>query len=263
MYKSFYYIYIVAKNTVGENKKVVFQMINHIVFLFFSLFLYKHVYEILPNMQNKLPLPNAIWSMAVYFMVFWLGIRNLERNFRNDIQSGNIEIYLLRPLSYIWQKVLIQVGWGIIPFIFATLLSVIICFIFVGLPIVNASILVWVLGVFIILILSQILTVLIYILCGLSAFWIENSEPIYFVVSKLIMVFGGAWVPIAFFPKAFQMFAQFSPFGASMSISLAMYPNFLDRLPLIILNCIFWILFCYVLLLIVKKRAFKRLAVNG
>src|SRR5258708_6772004 len=110
MYKGFYYVYIVAKNTVGQKKKVIFQMMNHLVFLLFSLYLYKYVYELLPSLQSKLPFANAVWSMAVYFMVFWLGVRNIEKIFREDIRSGNIEIYLLRPIGYIWQKVLIIIG---------------------------------------------------------------------------------------------------------------------------------------------------------
>lgn len=263
MFKGIYYIYIVAKNTVEQRKKVVFQMINHIIFLLFSLYLYKYVYELLPNMQAKLPFPNAIWSMSMYFVVFWLALRNIEKIFREDIRSGNVEMYFLRPISYIWQKVFIQIGQGLIPFVSALFLSVVINYLIVGLPIMSMSIPVWIISLFIIFILSQILTALIFILCGLSGFWLQNSEPIYFVVSKLIMIFGGAWVPIAFFPKALQLFAEFSPFGASMALSYAMYPNFGERFLLLTLNIVFWILVCFILVNIVSRRANKKLAVNG
>lgn len=263
MYKSLHYIYIVAKNSVEQKKKVVFQMINHTIFLLFSLYLYKYVYELLPSMQSRLPFPNAIWSMAVYFMIFWLALRNIERNFRRDIESGNIEMYLLRPIGYIKQKVLVQIGEGLIPFLIATLLSIIVCYLFVGLPIIDTSATLWILGLVVILLFSQILMILIFTLCGLSGFWLENSEPIYFIVSKFIMIFGGAWVPVAFFPKALQLFAEFSPFGASMSISFAMYPDFATRFPFMIFNMIFWIILCLVLVNIVSKRAFRKLSVNG
>ena len=176
MYKSFYYIYIVAKNTVEQKKKLIFQMVNHALFLFLSFFLYRYVYELLPNLQNKLPLPNAIWSMAMYFIVYWLSLHRIERNFREDIRSGNIEMYLLRPISYIWQKVLIQVGEGLISFLSASVLSIGISYFFVGLPEVNTPFLVWFLGVAVLFILSQVLLCLLYVLCGLSGFWLENSR---------------------------------------------------------------------------------------
>ena len=263
MYKGLYYVYIVAKNTVEQKKKVFFQMFNHLIFLLFSIYLYKYVYELSPSLQEKLPFSNAIWSMSVYFIVFWLGIRNIEKNFREDIRSGNIEVYLLRPIGYIWQKVFMAVGQGLIPFFSATFLSVLISYFIIGLPVVNAPLPLWILGTFVVFIFSQILTCLIYVLAGLSGFWLENSEPVYFLTSKLIMIFGGSWVPVAFFPKFLQLFAEFSPFGGSMAISFAMYPNFLERFPLLILNVIFWIVIFFILVWLVSKRAFRKLAING
>jgi|SRR3989344_6021808 len=263
MLKGFYYIYVVAKNTVGERKKVIFQMINHTIFLLVTLYLYKHVYEILPEMHTKLPFPNAIWSMSMYFVVFWLGLRNIEKIFREDIRSGNIEIYMLRPISYIWQKVFIQLGQGLIAFIFALILSLGIDYFLVGLPTIDMSSSLWVFSLIIIFLFSQILTCLIFILCGLSGFWLENSEPVYFVVSKLIMIFGGAWVPVAFFPKFLQVIAEFSPFGASMTLSYAMYPDFGEKLGISLLNIVFWLILFSILVNVVSKRAERKLAVNG
>ncbi|MES2087628.1 MAG: hypothetical protein V4467_01400 [Patescibacteria group bacterium] len=263
MYKAFYYIYIVAKNTVEQKKKLIFQMINHTVFLLFSLFLYKYVYELLPKIGSKLPFSNAIWSMSMYFIVFWLGFRNIEKIFRQDILSGNIEMYLLRPIGYVWQKVFVQIGQGFTTFVLALVLSVVLDTLIVGLPQMSQTLPVWIGSLLVIFFLSQILTCLIYVLCGLSGFWLGNSEPIYFVVSKLIMIFGGAWVPIAFFPKALQLFAEFSPFGASVALSYAMYPNFAERFPVSVLNLCAWIVIFGVLTAVISKRAMRKLSING
>lgn len=263
MRKGLYYIYIVAKNTVEQRKKVVFQMINHAIFLLFSLYLYKYVYELLPSVGAKLAFSNAIWSMSMYFVVFWLGLRNIEKIFRDDIKSGNIEIYMLRPMSYIWQKVFTQIGQGLIPFVSALVLSITLDYFLVGLPAIDMSLSLWIPSLIVVFIFSQILICLIFILCGLSGFWLQNSEPIYFVVNKLIMIFGGAWVPIAFFPILLQKIAEFSPFGASMALSYAMYPNFGEKFGLVLLNIIFWILVCGMLVNIISKRANQKLSVNG
>ncbi|MBP9716217.1 MAG: ABC-2 family transporter protein [Candidatus Pacebacteria bacterium] len=263
MYKGLYYIYIVSKNSFEQKKKVVFQMINHIIFLLFSIYLYKYVYELVPSMQGRLPLPNAIWSMSMYFIVFWLGFREIEKSFRNDIKSGNIELYLLRPVGYIWQKVFFQIGQGLISFIFATIFSVTISYFLIGLPAVDASIGLWIFGVLLVFILSQILICLIFITCGLTSFWIEDSEPIYFIVTKMMMIFGGAWVPVAFFPKFLQLFAIYSPFGSSMAVSFAMYPDFIERIPVILGSIIFWIVVFLITVVFISKSAFKKLAVNG
>ena len=81
----------------------------------------------------------------------------------------------------------------------------------------------------------------------------DNSEPVYFLVSKLIMIFGGAWVPVAFFPKALQLFAEFSPFGGAMAVSFTMYPNFTERFPLLIFNIVFWIIVSIILVRVVSN----------
>jgi ABC-type uncharacterized transport system permease subunit len=77
------------------------------------------------------------------------------------------------------------------------------------------------------------------------------------------MIFGGAWVPVAFFPKAFQIFAKFSPFGGAMAVSFTMYPNFSELFPLLLGNVIFWIIVFFIIVNVVSKKAFRNLAVNG
>ena len=261
--KGLYYIYIVAKNSVEQRKKVVFQMTNHLVFILFSLYLYKYVYELLPDMQSRLPFVNTVWSMSMYFAVFWLALRNIERNFREDIQSGNIEIYMLRPISYIWQKVFIQIGQGLVPFVSALVLSVSVNYFIVGLPHTDLPMYLWIPSLFIVFIASQILTCLIFILCGLSGFWLENSQPVYLIAGKFIMIFGGAWVPVAFFPPLLQKIAEFSPFGASSALSYAMYPNFSEKVGITLLNIIFWIIVLSLMVTVISRRANQKLVVNG
>lgn len=263
MYRSLYYVYTVAKNTTDQNKKVIIQMVNHVIFLIFNIVLYTHVYKLIPTLQEKLPFQNAIWSMSIYFIIFALGLRNLQRAFKEDIRSGNIEIYLLRPMNYIWQKVLVQVGQGIIAFLSALVLTIIVNVLLVGGPIITMPLWMWIILMTILFLLAQVLTCLLLILCGLSGFWIDDSEPVYFVVSKLIMIFGGAWVPVAFFPKTLQLIATFSPFGASVATSYMLYPSASWNGFVLILDVLFWIAICWLLTWFISKRAFKRLAVNG
>lgn len=71
MYRSLYYICTVAKNTTDQNKKVIIQMVNHVIFLIFNVVLYTHVYKLIPTLQEN-PFQNAIWSMSIYFIIFAL-----------------------------------------------------------------------------------------------------------------------------------------------------------------------------------------------
>lgn len=256
-------IFIFSKETFSTRKKLFFQMFNHVVFMIFVFFLYKNIYLISPGISNRIPLSNAIWSMSMYFVVFWLGLRELQKTFRKDILSGDVEVYLLRPMHYVWQKVIQQLGAGILPFTFALTTSFIISFLLVGFPVINTGPIIFIVLIIIIFILSQILTAIIYIIAGLSAFWLQDSEPVYFIVSKLIMIFGGAWVPVAFFPHPLQVFAEYSPFGASLALSFSMYPNFSERFSFWVGINLFWIILLGILAYFLSKSAYKRLSVNG
>lgn len=263
MRKYFTYISIIAKNTFSTRKKLFAQMINHAIFMVFAFFLYRNVYLLAPGVSLKIPLQNAIWSMAMYYVIFWLGLRNLQKYFRNDVKTGNVEIYLLRPIGYIGQKILIQLGEGLLPFLFALVTSILVPYMLVGWPLINTGPLLFIVEVVIILILSQVLTAIIYIVTGLTAFWLEDSEPVYFLVSKLIMIFGNAWVPVAFFPEVLQTFAKYSPFGASMAFSFAMYTDF-DQTFLFWCGVnIFWIIVLGVIMILMSRSAQRKLAVNG
>ncbi len=263
MNKYFAYIWVVAKNTFSTRKKLFAQMINHLVFLIFVFYLYKNVYLLSPNVSLKIPLTNTIWSMAMYYVVFWLGLRLLHNLFRNDIKTGNVEVYLTKPMGYITQKLLTVIGEGLLPFTFALLTSIVVPYLLVGWPVINTNPIIFVISVIGIFILSQILNAFIFILSGLTSFWLEDSNPVYLVVSKFIMIFGNSWVPVAFFPLGLRVFAEYSPFGAVNSIAFAMYPNFMDRYLFWVSINLFWIIVLGVLIYFVSKNAFKKLSVNG
>ena len=70
---------------------------------------------------------------------FWLALRNIQRKFREDVASGNVETYLLRPIDYVKQKLLIQIGEGLWPFFFAIISAIVVCYLLVGWPIINVN----------------------------------------------------------------------------------------------------------------------------
>ena len=71
------------------------------------------------------------------------------------------------------------------------------------------------------------------------------------------MLFGNAWVPVAFFPAGLRYFAEHSPFGASMAVSYAMYPDFMQRFPFWVGINILWIILLSLLMVIMTRQAYK------
>jgi ABC-2 type transport system permease protein len=56
-----------------------------------------------------------------------------------------------------------------------------------------------------------------YLWIGLLAFWIEDVSPVFWVVQKLLFVFGGLMLPIELYPRAIQTAAAWTPFPAMLA----------------------------------------------
>jgi ABC-2 type transport system permease protein len=52
---------------------------------------------------------------------------------------------------------------------------------------------------------------------GLLAFWLEDVSPVFWVVQKLLFVFGGLMLPIELYPRAMQVAAAWTPFPAMLA----------------------------------------------
>jgi ABC-2 type transport system permease protein len=56
-----------------------------------------------------------------------------------------------------------------------------------------------------------------YLWIGLLAFWLEDVSPVFWVVQKLLFVFGGLMLPIELYPRAMQVTAAWTPFPAMLA----------------------------------------------
>ena len=56
-----------------------------------------------------------------------------------------------------------------------------------------------------------------YLWIGLLAFWLEDVSPVFWVVQKLLFVFGGLMLPIELYPRAMQIAAAWTPFPVMLA----------------------------------------------
>ena len=101
-------------------------------------------------------------------------------------------------------------------------------------------------------------------LIGLCSFFMEDSEALRWIYSKLDMVFGGNMLPIPFLPVWLQTVAFFSPFAASGYTAGLIFIGFDVRKFVLYLGIqVFWIIIYIALCLGLYEFARKRLVVNG
>lgn len=222
---------------------------------------YSFVFKTL-QVSGTITLQIAVWSIAAYFCLLSIRFRNLFNEINADITSGNIEVILSRPVNYLAYRIINQVGGDFSSF----LIPVCGCFILlpplIGFPELTITPL-YIIGVIAVTVLGVIVGALMYSLVGFAAFWIEDATPVYWLVDKGVLLLGGSYLPVAFYPEFMQMLAQYSPFGASMFISHIFYSDFLEKLPILLLSQLFWIVILYIAVTLVFRKAVRRLNVNG
>ena len=98
---------------------------------------------------------------------------------------------------------------------------------------------------------------------GLAAFWLEDIQPLRWIIDKFVMVLGGAFVPVAFFPEFLKAMAIYSPFGASQMITHTVYATWAQDYLKLICSQIIWIIILGIAVHYLSQKAYKSVSVNG
>ena len=130
-----------------------------------------------------------------------LSVPAVQLRLEDDIRLGALEAHLLRPKPYLSQRIAEAIG-ALIARLFVTGLVA------VGLLVVSGRVVLGVLG--------GVIGVLLYVLAGLSAFWVRKTLPAMLIIQKLLFLLGGLFAPISLYPGAFRRAAEASPFAAGL-----------------------------------------------
>lgn len=214
-----------AKSIAYFRAKLVIDMSMTLFRVLVLLFLYMNIYKIAPEVATVLPYKSALWSIGAYFFALAFSARRMFAFTSDLIYTGNIETYLVRPLHVLIFNAARLFGENLIQMTVAGLTIFATLAVFVGLPenLTPALVLVAV----VLLILGLAIEILLAGIIGLLAIWLENATPVYWIADKFILILGGSYVPVAFFPHALKLLSEYSPFGATRFITYAFYPDFL------------------------------------
>lgn len=226
------------------------------------LILYWYVFKLNGGLVNGVTYNIVAWSMFFYFAFSTLRLRDISRSIMRDVQSGNIEVFLNRPVSYLSYKTWWQIGSGIYSFLLVTILGSIGLFFIIGIP-QTMTIDIFLPTLFLVFLGASILTLLVYALVGVLAFWIEDIDPVYWIVDKAVMILGGSYLPIALFPTFLYKIALYSPFGASQFITHTVNESWKSDWYVLILTQLFWIIVSGITLYLLYSKAKNKLSVNG
>ena len=254
-------IKIFMHNQIQDKSNLFLDMFNMFSRCFIVFLLYAYIFKLKGGVVNGVDYKTTMYSMFIYFCIMILNIRRIDQLIMNDVKSGSVELYMNKPVSYLFITFYKTIGKGLSSFLIISIIGTILMITCLGVPNLNLSI--FIPSFIITLILGQILGLIIYSIVGIASFFIVDNRPIHWIVDKFVMILGGSYLPISMFPPLMKKLAYISPFGAINFATSTVYDSwnyeFIKRIGLQII----WILVFVFILNIIYKKAKEKTMING
>jgi ABC-2 type transport system permease protein len=175
------------------------------------------------------------------------------------VKSGDLAYALTRPVSYPFFQVAQSLG-NSLPRLGLNLLTAS-AVVALG---VGAGSLPGIVAFFVTAALALLLDALIAVLIGLSAFWIEEVMPIFWIYQKLLFTVGGLFLPLEMLPLWLRRIAVWLPFRYVANVPARVFVAFEWREALgAAAGQVAYIIVLTVIVLLVWRLAQRRMVVHG
>lgn len=259
------YLYI-FKSEMITSLQYVFNIIAKLFVYFLMIFifiqLWQYIYSDPKEIINGYTMNQMIWYVMITEVLWYsLGGRKLCRKINEDVKGGNIAYNLNKPYNYIQFSLFSHLGEIVLRTILYILCAFLIGIIMLGeFPNLNIF---SIIAVILTGILATVINTLLVIFVGLISFIMEDSSPLYWLYSKLILIVGTLF-PIEFFPKLLQGVLKYSPIYVVSYGPAKLFVDFsIGKFISIIIAQIIYIIIAYALCMLIYKKGVKKLNVNG
>ena len=177
------------------------------------------------------------------------------------VKSGDLAYTLTRPVSYPFFQVAQSLGNSLPRLGLNLLTASAVVALGVG---VGAGSLPGIAAFFVTAALALLLDALIAVLIGLSAFWIEEVMPIFWIYQKLLFTIGGLFMPLEMLPLWLRRISMWLPFRYVANVPARVFVAFEWREALgAAAGQVAYIVVMTVLVLLVWRVAQRRMVVHG
>jgi len=224
------------------------------------LLLYKTGFALTDSTSvNGLTIPMVIWILTLAKAL--QESRITAPSISESIQDGTFVYKISRPYSFVTFSLFRSLGQTLPYLISNILISIIFCLVIIG-PI----------GISFISLLSGCLLFFfgfmidfyISMMIGLAGLWIEKTESLWWLYSKLKLTLGGVIIPIAFLPGMLQKIADYLPFSQIFYAPIHIIFQFnIGLFSQYFLTECFWVLILGLGSVLTLKKGMKYVASNG
>ena len=236
--------------------------IGYTIMLFILFNLYRYLYSDPSEVINGYTMNQMVWYV-IFTEVLWSisNSKNLTEKISEDVRGGNIAYNVSKPYSYIGYIIASHLGGTFIKTLVYTILALGLGFLLLGVfPSISFL---EILAVILVAFIANFIGTLLTICVGLLSFKIEDASPVYWVYSKLILVFGTIF-PIEYFPTYLQPILSYSPIYVTTYGPARLFVNFsTEAFMNILMFQLIYLVIAYLLCLLMYKKGVKNLNVNG
>lgn len=232
------------------------------IFLITCLLIFANLWKIAATKIGAVDLnPDLLlWYIAFNEWVL-VSLPHVHEDMEEDLRSGRLAYILPRPISYLGSTFAEAMGALSVNLIILGIVTFAFSWWQVGTLPFQASGLAFsiVFGI-----MAGVVAVLFKMIIGLSAFWLREVSPFFWVWEKLLFMFGGLMLPLAVYPKWMQTMAQFTPFPAILGERSALALDFnLQSVTHVFLSLTLWGAFSLLALFLMYRKGLKILNVEG
>lgn len=153
---------------------------------------------------------NLLWYLAVTEWII-LSIPVTHTEIEQEVKTGNIAYALTRPVSFIWVKTFEGAGHLLLRMCVLAVAGLCFAYVLAGGPPSHPE---GLLLAFPVGLCAGLVSLLFHNCIGLSAFWLQDANPLYWVWQKLNFILGGLILPLSLYPEWLQKIAMLTPFSA-------------------------------------------------
>ena len=179
----------------------------------FFYFIWSYIYAVKSGGDPTYLIGGFTFSEMMIYLVIGLLIQTaksteISERIAQTIKSGDIAIFLCRPVNFVKSLLSDGIGEKIIPFItFAFLLALVTKLFAVNTPSIS------ILGLFVVYgILLIIFQIIVDVIIGGFAFWLTEIWGIRSSIIQIQWILSGRALPLSLFPLMMQRFLMWTPF---------------------------------------------------
>lgn len=205
----------VAYTAIRSNLAYVGEVVARALFLCVILYIFLQLWTVTYEETGAkrlagLTLAQMLWYLAITEAIV-LSTPRVAPLVDEDVRTGAVTVYLLRPLSYPLYRMWTAFGERFVRFAINLVVAGGITWAIVGpIPMSAQGLALFALAIPMAFLLDNLANLSI----GLAAFWIENTNGLVLVYSRVTMILGGMLLPIELFPAWLERIAIVLPFSS-------------------------------------------------